>query len=99
MVRIEKGSILGAYNCMCEKQNRFLYKCHSQIEGYMLRKRAWVELTQDFEEIADILKENMRDHFLDNIKSKVEQQKVKLLNRFRLRGREKHIITVVDLDK
>lgn len=60
VLRIEKGSIVGAYNCITNKPNQFVYKAISQVEGYMLRKQAWVELSEEFDEIADILKQNVK---------------------------------------
>ena len=54
-----KGAIVGAYNCCFQKRSLFLYKCKSNVQGYILRKSHWCELIDDFAEIADILKENV----------------------------------------
>lgn len=73
VLRIEKGSIIGAFNCMTEKRNLFIYRCRSSIEGYMLRKSAWFQIKKNFAEIADILLNNVKHNFFKTIKNKVEQ--------------------------
>ena len=71
VMRINKGSILGAYNCSFNKRTMFLYKCHTKVEGYMLRKENWFEIMEEYEEIADILKENVKNEYTFKIKIKI----------------------------
>ena len=89
VLRIEKGSIIGAFNCMTEKRNQFIYKCRSSIEGYMLRKTAWFEIKEDFAEIADILLDNVKTNFLKRIKNKVEEQKQRFIDMIKEKSGEK----------
>lgn len=99
VLRIEKGSIVGAYNCITNKPNQFVYKAHSQVEGYMLRKHEWIELSEEFEEIADILRDNVKTNYFKRIKCKVDWKKKIFLDRLKGRKGQNQIQTIVDLDK
>ena len=68
-----KGTIVGAYNCCFEKRSLFLYKCKSDVTGYILRKSAWNDLIEDYSEIADILKENVKFEYSHKIKKHIKQ--------------------------
>lgn len=60
VLRMHKGTILGAYNCTEHIKTMFLYKCKSEIEGYMVRKEAWIDILDEFEEISSQMKKNVK---------------------------------------
>ena len=86
VLRIEKGSSIGAYNCMTEKRNQFVYRCRKTVEGYMLRKLAWSQIKQDFAEIANILLKNVKHNYIRRIKNNVEDQKERFIDMIEERG-------------
>lgn len=83
VLRIRSGTIIGGYNCSFNRKNMFLYRCYSNIEGYMLRKESWYEMMEEYEEVAGILKENMKKEFFTKIKSKAMTEKRKFIKRLK----------------
>ena len=83
---MKKGTILGAYNCTYNKKTMYLYKCKSDVEGFMLKKRAWGDIVEDYGEIADILKENVKLEYIQTIKFKVNSEKKNYINKLRKRA-------------
>ena len=75
MLRLTKGTIVGAYNCCFEKPSLFLYKCKSDVQGYILRKQYWSDIIEDYSEIADILKENVKNEYSHKIKFRVQSER------------------------
>lgn len=63
VLRVNKGTIFGAYHCSFNRKTMFHYQCHTQVEGYMVRKDNWFDIIEDYEEIAGILNNNVRDAY------------------------------------
>ena len=63
VIRMYKGTIIGGYNCTESIKTSFRLICKSKIEGYMVRKETWMELLDDFEEIAVMLKKNAKQKY------------------------------------
>ena len=38
------GEPIGQYGCVYNKPSRFIYKSHSEVCGYFIRKRNWNDL-------------------------------------------------------
>lgn len=74
VLRIYQGTIVNGYNCTFHEKTKFLYKCHTNIEGYMLRKKPWFDIIEEFEEIANLLKAKIKYEFLNNIKFKIHAE-------------------------
>jgi len=62
-----KGTILGGYNCTEHVKTSFRYICKSKIEGFMVRKEVWIELLEDFDEIASMMKQNIKQQYFKKI--------------------------------
>jgi len=68
---------VGGYNCTFNKRAIFVYRCRSDCEGYTIRKEFWNEIIEN-EEYADIthyVKQNIREDYIENIKTKVLRAK------------------------
>lgn len=99
MIRLFKGAIVGAYNCCFEKPSLFLYKCKSDVRGYFLRKQSWRDIIEDFSEIADILKENVKNDYTNKIKFKVQAERKNYLNKLCKNAGKGHILSILDWNK
>ena len=99
VIRMKKGTILGAYNCTYNKKTMFLYKCKTDIEGYMLRKQVWLEILEDNKIICETLKENIKKYYFTTIKYKVSSEKRNYINKLKKRVGFNQIMSVVDLEK
>lgn len=84
-MRLNKGTVVGAYNCCYEKRNLFIYKCKTSVHGYILRKQSWCDLIEDFNEIADILKKNVQ-HEYSKIKWKIQAERKNYIAKLSLRA-------------
>ena len=80
---MNKGTILGAYNCFENKQTLFLYRCYTRVQGFMLRKYVWLDLVEEIPEIGIELKENIRIKYVRDIYLKVNQEKKIFMRRMR----------------
>jgi hypothetical protein len=94
VLRLSKGAIVGAYNCCFERRSLFLYKCKSNVQGYILRKEYWNELLDDFSEIADILKETVYFEYANTIKFKINAEKRNYIRRVSRRAGQAEILAI-----
>ena len=99
VLRMKQGIIVGAYNCAFNKRTMFLYKAKTMIEGHMLRKDKWVEILEEYTEVASILKENVKKQFFLNIKFKINYEKRRYMNKLKQNSTQKQILGIIDLDK
>lgn len=99
VLRLNKGTIVGAYNCCFEKPSLFLYKCKSDVQGYILRKQSWSDIIEDYSEIADILKENVRFEYSQKIKFKLQSEKKNYISKLSKRAGKGHILSILDWQK
>ena len=99
MIRLFKGAIVGAYNCCFEKPSLFLYKCKSDVKGYFLRKQSWRDIIEDFSEIADILKANVKNEYTTTIKFKVQAEKKNYLQKLCNVAGKSHVLSIIDWKK
>lgn len=83
VLRMKQGIIVGAYNCAFNKRTMFLYKAKTLIEGFMLRKEHWLDILDEYTEVATILKENVKKHFLLNIKFKINAEKRRFMSKLK----------------
>lgn len=67
VLRMSKGTIIGGYHCTESVKTSFRLKCKSRLEGYMIRKEAWMELLEDFDEIAEMMKNNAKKMYYKKI--------------------------------
>ena len=49
----------------------------------MLRKEAWFDMMEEYEEIADILKNNVKNEYHCKIKYKVQKEKERIMELMR----------------
>lgn len=86
VLRVYHGTMVGAYNCTYHRRTMFVYKCRTNIEGYMLRKQAWFDIMEEYEEITDLMKEKIKHQFFRNIKFKICAEKRKFINKLKKRA-------------
>ena len=95
VIRLSKGAVVGAYNCCFEKRSLFLYKCKTDVRGYILRKESWGEILEENGEIADILKESVRIDY-NQIKLKVNAVKRSYVNMLSKRAGQAQCLTITN---
>ena len=66
----------------------------------MLRKEAWFEMMEEYEEIADILKNNVKKEYHMKIKHKVQKEKERIMELLKLGQRhgQRQVLSIVDMD-
>ena len=60
VVRLNKGSLIGAYNCCENVKTLFIFRCRTEIHGFMMRKHIWISLLEDYPHIGEFIKQNGR---------------------------------------
>lgn len=53
---MKKGTIIGAYNVTENIKTHFVFRCHTEVKGFMLRKLTWLEILEDVPELRDLIK-------------------------------------------
>ena len=48
-IKFTESVVLGAYECMFNKNSNFIYTAYTEIEGLFIRKSVWDELFEQFE--------------------------------------------------
>jgi len=59
VLRLNKGSLIGAYNCCENMKSLFIYRCRTEINGFMMRKHIWITLLEEYPDIGEFIKENV----------------------------------------
>lgn len=75
VIRYQDKTVIGGYNCTFNKKAIFVYKCRSECEGYTIRKKYWLDILEEFENIAVYVKHNVEQDYMMNIKEKVFKAK------------------------
>lgn len=72
-LRLQKGGVVGAFNCTFNKKTIFIYRVHSMFTGYTIRKLNWLKIIMDeeYEEIAEVIRNNFKEEYHLKIKNKV----------------------------
>jgi hypothetical protein len=75
VVRLMKGSVIGAYNCTMDKKTIFNYSAHREMDAFTIRKQKWYYLINDpyFEEIALPMRKNIEKNYMSKIKNPIIQ--------------------------
>lgn len=59
VLRMFKGTLIGAYN-VCENiKTLFMFRCSSDVHGFYMRKHIWVDILDDYPEIGSFIRENV----------------------------------------
>ena len=78
---MNKGALIGAYNCFENKKTVFIYKCNTQVKGFMIRKHIWRDLVKEIPELGNILRENVQIKYMRHIYLKVMHEKKQFLKK------------------
>ena len=46
-MQLTLGSIIGAFECSYDRRSIYIYRAHTDIEGYFITKRCWKQLAMD----------------------------------------------------
>lgn len=63
--------IIGAFNVTFQQRASFLYTCTSNIYGYFIRKKNWLEMLDEFDTLAQCIKRNILSEYFLKLKIKV----------------------------
>lgn len=99
VLRMNKGTIIGAYNCCENKKTLFTFRSATDVHGFMLRKRIWLDLLDSVPELSQNLKKNTKVQFIQNIYIKVMMEKRRFLKTLESNQLNDKIISVLDLKK
>ena len=94
VLRVKKGAIIGGYNCTFNTKTMYVYKCATRVEGYIIRKHAWQEILDSYDEISDIFKDIIKKDFFIKIKFKVASEKRNYMERLKKIGGFNHILSI-----
>ena len=75
VLRFFNKVVIGAYNCTFNIRSVFCYRCHSDCEGYSIRKSNWLNILNMYPEIAYVIKSNVASEYNKSIKFKVLKAK------------------------
>lgn len=64
VLRLNKGTMIGAYNCFENRKTLFVYRSYTKVKGFMLRKNKWLDLVEDIPELGDNIKQNIRIEYV-----------------------------------
>ena len=98
-LRLQKGAIIGAYQCTENKKCAFVSRAATDVHGFMLRKRIWIELLESVPELSPYLKQNIKAEFIKNIYIKVIREKKRFLRNLEQKNINNQVIMIHDLKK
>lgn len=99
VLRMNKGTVIGAYNCIENKKNAFTFKAATDVHGFMLRKYDWLELLDSAPEFNKSFRQNIKEQYVKNIHVKVMMEKRRYLNNLEQNNLNDHVISILDLKK
>jgi hypothetical protein len=73
VIRLTRGSVIGAYNCTMDKKTIFNYSVHRDLDAFTIRKMNWYYFINDpyFEEIAKHMRMNIEKNYMTKIKNPI----------------------------
>ena len=83
-IRFTDKVMIGSYNCTFNKKTLFVYRCFTDICGYIIRKAKWLEIIDGYPEISGKFKENIERDYLHQIKNKVLIEKEKEIAKLKI---------------
>ena len=95
VIRYQDKTVIGGYNCTFNKKAIFVYKCRSECEGYTIRKKYWLDILEEFENIAVYVKHNVEQDYMMNIKEKVFKAKKQYMQKIQRRADLQQIMTII----
>lgn len=98
-LRLQKGAIIGAYQCTENKKCAFVSRACTDVHGFMIRKRIWSDLIESVPELSPYLKQNIKAEFIKNIYIKVIREKKRYLKSLESKKINNQVIMVHDLKK
>ena len=98
VLRIKDDLMLGAYNLACNKRTKYIYKTNSVCTGFFIRRENWKELVDndEYSEISQILVEQCKKYYQDNIQSKMKIEKKRQMDKWRERSDYRSMISMKD---
>ena len=96
-LRLQKGAIIGAYQCTENKKCMFVSRAATDVHGFMLRKQIWSDLLESVPELSPYLRQNIKADFIKNIYIKVTMEKRRFLKNMESKNINNQVITVTDL--
>uniref|UniRef100_A0A7S3J0T5 Uncharacterized protein n=1 Tax=Strombidium inclinatum TaxID=197538 RepID=A0A7S3J0T5_9SPIT len=94
VLRFFNKTMVGAYNCTFSIRSVFCYKCNSECEGYSIRKSNWLNILNEFPDIASVIKSNVVSEYNKSIKFKMFKAKRDHLKKLSKRA-DFHKISVI----
>jgi hypothetical protein len=87
-IRLQKGTVVGAFNCTFNKKTMFIYKAPTLFRGYTIRKLNWLKIlmNEDYHNLAAVIKKNVRDEYFIKIKNRVLLEQGKYVKRLQNRA-------------
>ena len=98
-MQLTKGSMIGGYECSYDRRSIYIYRAHTDIEGYFITKRCWKQLEQGHPELFKNIRRKTLMHFANVIHKNLEMLKEKDIEHFDKRSDYKQVLVLRDYDK
>jgi len=69
------STLIGGFQMCYKKRFIFVYKVHSELKGYALRRKEWYKIMKSFPDFHKIIKQKTLRHYFDNIYRPLMKQK------------------------
>ena len=77
--------VIGAFEVTFNQRSSFIYTALTNIHGYSIRKKNWVTICNENEEMFKIVKQNLLMLYITQIKCKVQVKKMQAIKKMYLR--------------
>ena len=76
-IKYDKPTVIGAFHVTFFQRVTFIYKCVTRIEGYYIYKKNWLEILDEYTDVAKALRSNILINYLCKVRAKLNLAKHK----------------------
>lgn len=96
-IRRFKSSIIGMFEVSFHRRSNFMYRSHSRVEGFFIRKRKWHALGSDFPDHFEFITRRAFMNQVTGLSRKMNTLRDEEVNRYQKRSDYHSVLVVRDL--
>lgn len=97
-LRLGQHTVIGAFEICFNKRQIFIYRTHSECEGFMIRKAHWKSLMDNFTEFFSIIKKKVLLEHINKIRRPLMDYKQKDIEHYDQRADFQQVLTLKDYE-
>ena len=76
-IKMKDRCVIGAYGVTFNQRAVYIYYAHTNVEGFFLRRKVWLDLMEEYDELSTVIRQHVLLDYLMNIRTKMNVLKNK----------------------